>query len=145
MENEREQPITGSISSSASTKKRARTAGAQVLLRTGFGCSPITGRALEKTIRTKRQQQIAQNVGGPDRLEAGEAAGLAHERGESAGEAAIDAGEFLRGDAHLVVNVHDVVPRDSLKILLPWRRADAAELDGGGADQELLIVLLEVE
>ena len=83
--------------------------------------------------------------GGPDRLEAGEAAVLAYERGEFGGEAALDAGESHCGDAHLVVNVHDVVPCHSLKILLPWRRADAAELDGGGADQELLIAFFEVE
>ena len=70
---------------------------------------------------------------------------LAYQRGESAGEAALDAGELLGGDAHLVVNVHDLLPRDSLKVLLSWRRADAAEFHGSGADQELLISFFEVE
>jgi len=50
------------------TKKRARTAGAQVLLLTGFGCSPTTGRELKTTIPTGRKQQKAEGTDAEEEL-----------------------------------------------------------------------------
>jgi len=53
---------------SLETKKRARTAGAQVLLLTGFGYSPTTDRELKTTIPTGRKQQKAEGTDAEEEL-----------------------------------------------------------------------------
>src|ERR1035437_2238395 len=129
----------------ARSKKRIRTADAQVLRWIGRGCSPMTGPMLETTISPKRLQQNKQNEVVPSGPTPGEAASLGHKGGEFARQASLNAGELVRGNAHFVIHLHDVLARDPLEILLPWRSADAAELDRGGTDQEFLVAFLEVE